>query len=129
MSPLNKRNAETQRCREKTRHVRHKMILPIFLGMAVLALLVAALIPDIKAQDDRVFWQPDSLRTATATPSPTEGWYDDLPTPSFGTPTATPDSNLTPEHLTPDTVTPDTEATPTLGITDIIITLTAESER
>ena len=100
------------------------MMLLIFVGMAVLTLLVAALIPDIEAQDDRVFWQPDSLSTATATPTPTEGWYDDLPTPSFGTLTATPNTNLT-----PDTVTPGTEATPTFSITDILITLTAESER
>ncbi|MBL7162838.1 MAG: hypothetical protein ISS57_09555 [Anaerolineales bacterium] len=101
-----------------------KMLLLIFVGMAVLALLIAALIPDIEAQDDQVIWRPGSLSTATATPIPTEGWFDNLPTPSFSTPTATPDSNLT-----PDTVTPDTEATPTLGITDILITLTAESER
>ena len=112
--------------------MKQKMLLSIFVGTAVLALLVTALIPDIEAQDDHVIWQPDSLRTATATATPTEGWHDDLPTPSYGTPTlsATPDSILTPEHLTSDTVvTPDTEATPTLGITDILITLTAESER
>ena len=106
-----------------------KMLLLIFVGMTVLALLIAALIPDIEAQDDRVFWRPDSLSTATATLTPTEGWYDDLPTPSYGTLTATPDPNVTPEHLTPEHVIPDTEATPTLGITDILITLTAESER
>jgi len=109
--------------------VNQKMLLLIFVGMVVLALLVAAVIPDIEAQDDQVFWRPDSLSIATATPTPTEGWYDNLPTPSFGILTATPDSNLTPEHLTPDTVTPGTEATPTFSITDILITLTAESER
>ncbi len=108
------------------------MLLLVFVGMAVLALLLAAVIPDIEAQDDQVIWQPPSLSTATATATPTEGWHNNLPTPSYGTatPGATPDSILTPEHLTPDTVvTPDTEATPTLGITDILITLTAESER
>ena len=97
------------------------------MGMAVLALLVAALIPDIEAQDDHVIWQPSDLNTATATLSPTEGWYDHLPTPSYGT--VTPTSNVTPEHLTPDTGQPDTETTPTLSITDILVTLTAESER
>ena len=106
-----------------------KMLLLVFVGMAVLALLIAALIPDIEAQDDRVFWQPNTLSTATATITPTEGWYDDLPTPSFVTLTQTPDSNLTPEYLTPGTEVPDTEATPTLGITDILITLTAEAAK
>ena len=101
-----------------------KMLLLVFVGMAVLALLIAALIPDIEAQDDRVFWQPDSLSTATATPTPTEGWYDDLPTPSYGTLTATPDLTQTP---TASILVP--TRTPTLGITDILITLTAESER
>jgi len=100
------------------------MLLLIFMGMAVLALLVAALIPDIEAQDDYVMWQPDSLRTATATPIPTEGWYDDLPTPSYGTFTPTPGLTQTP---TASILVP--TRTPTLGITDIIITLTAESER
>ena len=109
--------------------MKQKMMLLLFVGMALLALLIAALIPDIEAQDDQITWQPPSLSTATATPTPTEGWYDDLPTPSYGTLTATPDPNVTPEHLTPEHVIPDTEATPTLGITDIIITLTAESER
>jgi len=108
--------------------VSQKMLLLIFVGMAVLALLVAALIPDIEAQNDRVFWQPDSLRTATSTPVPTKGWYDDLPTPSYGTHTPTPDLTQT-QMPTPDTVTPGTEATPTFSITDILITLTAESER
>ena len=101
-----------------------KMLLLVFVGMAVLALLLAAVIPDIEAQDDRVFWQPDSLSTATATPTPTEGWYDDLPTPSYGTLTATPDLTQTP---TASILVP--TRTPTLGITDILITLTAESER
>ncbi|MBL7162525.1 MAG: hypothetical protein ISS57_07950 [Anaerolineales bacterium] len=103
-------------------------ILLIFVGMAVLALLVAALIPDIEAQDDQLIWQPNSLSTATATLTPTEGWFDDLPTPSYVTFTPTPDLTQT-QMPTPDTRTPDIEATPTLGITDILITLTAESER
>ena len=104
------------------------MLLLVFVGMAVLALLVAALVPDIEAQDDQVIWRPDSLSTATATLTPTEGWYDDLPTPSYGTNTPTPDLTQTQVPI-PDIETPGTEATPTLGITDIIITLTAESER
>lgn len=103
-----------------------KMILPIFVGMALLALLVAAVIPDIEAQDHQVIWQPDNLSTATATLTPTEGWYNNLPTPSYGTPTlsATPDLTQTP---TASIFVP--TRTPTLGITDILITLTAESER
>ena len=105
-----------------------KMLLLVFIGMALLALLVAALVPDIEAQDDLVIWRPDSLSTATATLTPTEGWYDDLPTPSYGTNTPTPDLTQTQVPI-PDIETPGTEATPTLGITDIIITLTAESER
>ena len=104
------------------------MLLLVFIGMALLALLVAALVPDIEAQDDLVIWRPDSLSTATATLTPTEGWYDDLPTPSYGTNTPTPDLTQTQVPI-PDIETPGTEATPTLGITDIIITLTAESER
>ena len=99
-----------------------KMLLLIFVGMAVLALLVAAVIPDIEAQDDWVTWQPDNLRTATTTPTPTEGWYDYLPTPSYGT--FTPTSDLT---ITPTPSIPVQTRTPTLGITDILITLTAES--
>ncbi|MBC8506810.1 MAG: hypothetical protein H8D34_18250 [Chloroflexi bacterium] len=105
-----------------------KMLLLVFMGMALLALLVAALIPDIEAQDDQVIWQLPSLVTTTATPTPTEGWYDVLPTPSFGTNTPTPDLTQTQVPI-PDIETPGTQATPTLGITDIIITLTAESER
>jgi len=108
--------------------VSQKMLLLVFIGMALLALLVAALVPDIEAQDDLVIWRPDSLSTATATLTPTEGWYDDLPTPSYGTNTPTPDLTQTQVPI-PDIETPGTEATPTLGITDIIITLTAESER
>jgi len=105
--------------------VNQNTLLLIFVGMAVLALMVAAVIPDIEAQDDQVTWQPQEISTRTATVTPTKGWYDDLPTPSYGTPTlsATPDPNVTPEHVIPDT-----EATPTLGITDILITLTAEAE-
>ena len=103
-----------------------KMLLLVFVGMALLALLIAAVIPDIEAQDDQVTWQPDNLSTATATPTPTEGWYNNLPTPSYGTPTlsATPDLTQTP---TASIFVP--TRTPTLGITDILITLTAESER
>jgi hypothetical protein len=101
-----------------------KMLLLVFMGMALLALLVAAVIPDIEVQDDQVIWQPDSLRTATATLTPTEGWYDDLPTPSYGTNTPTPDLTQTPTAFVPIPT-----RTPTLGITDILITLTAESER
>jgi len=102
-------------------------ILLIFTGMAMVALLVAALIPDIEAQDDLVIWQPESLSTATATQTPTKGWYDGLPTPSYGTNTPTPD--MTQTHVPiPDIETPGTEATPTLSVTDIIITLTAEAE-
>jgi len=108
--------------------VNQKMLLLVFMGMAVLALLIAVLIPDIEVQDDQVFWQPDNLRTATATPTPTEGWYDNLPTPSYSTNTPTPDLTQT-QVPNPEIETPGTEATPTLGITDIIITLTAESER
>jgi len=108
--------------------VNQKMLMLIFVGMAVLALLVAALIPDIEAQDDLVIWRPNSLSTATATLIPTEGWFDDLPTPSYGTNTPTPDLTQTQVPM-PDIETPGTEATPTLGITDILITLTAESER
>ena len=106
-----------------------KMLLLVFVGMALLALLVAALIPDIEAQDDQVTWQTSGLSTATVTPTPNEGWYDDLPTPSYGALTATPDLTMTPEHVIPDTVPSGTEATPTLSTTDILITLTAESER
>jgi hypothetical protein len=106
--------------------VSQKMILPIFVGMALLALLIAAVIPDIEAQDDQVFWQPDNLSTARATLTSTEGWYNNLPTPSYGTPTlsATPDLTQTPTA----SIFVSTR-TPTLGITDILITLTAESER
>jgi len=106
--------------------VSQKMLLLVFVGMAVLALLVATLIPDIEAQDDHVFWQPDSLSTATATLPPTKGWYDDLPTPSYGKATASATLDLT---LPPTVSIPAPTRTPTLGITDIIITLTAESER
>ena len=100
----------------------NKNILLAFTGMAVLALLVAALIPDIEAQDDQFIWQPGGLHTATATPTPTEGWYDHLPTPSYGTVTPTPEII--------ETATPGENvlATPTLSITDILVTLTAESE-
>ena len=103
-----------------------KMLLLVFMGMALLALLIAVLIPDMEAQDDQVIWQPDRLRTSTATTTPTEGWYDDLPTPSYGTPTlsATPDLTQTP---TASISVP--TRTPTLGITDILITLSSESER
>ena len=103
-----------------------KMLLMVFMGMAVLALLVTALIPDIEAQDDQVFWQPDRMSTATATLTPTEGWYDNLPTPSYGTFTPTPDLTPTTTPGASDLV---STRTPTLGITDILITLTAESER
>ena len=103
-----------------------KMVLLIFVGMAVLALLVAALIPDIEVQDDQVIWQPNTLSTATATLTPTEGWYDDLPTPSYGTPTLSATPNLT-QTPTASILVPTRTRTP--GITDIIITLTAESER
>ena len=99
------------------------MILPIFLGMALLTLLVAALIPDIEAQDDQIIWQPSNLNTTTATLTPTEGWYDNLPTPSYGTVTPTPGVSLTPTASIPVPT-----SSPTLGITDILITLTAESE-
>jgi len=104
--------------------VNQKMLLLIFVVMALLALLIAALIPNIEAQDDRIFWQLPSLVTTTATLTPTEGWYDDLPTPSYGTSTPTPGMTSTP---TASILVP--TRTPTLGITDIIITLTAESER
>jgi hypothetical protein len=104
--------------------VNQKMLLLVFMIMTLLALLVAAVIPDIEAQDDRIFWQLPSLVTITATPTPTEGWYDDLPTPSYGTNTPTPDLTQTP---TASIYVP--TRTPTLGITDILITLTAESER
>jgi len=108
--------------------VNQKMLLLVFMGMALLALLIAAVIPDIEAQDDHVIWQLPSLVTTTETPTSTEGWYDNLPTPSYGTNTPTPDLTQT-QVPNPDIGTPGTEATPTLGITDIIITLTAESER
>ncbi|MBL7162158.1 MAG: hypothetical protein ISS57_06100 [Anaerolineales bacterium] len=103
-----------------------KTLLLIFAGMAVLSLLVAALIPDIEAQDGQVTWQPNTLSTATATLTPTEGWYDDLPTPSYGKAAAsvTPDLTQTP---TASILVP--TISPTLGVTDILITLTAESER
>lgn len=103
--------------------MKQKMMLLIFVGVAVLSLLVAAVIPDIEAQDDQVIWQPDSLSTATATPIPTEGWYDDLPTPSYGTFTPTPGLTQTPTVSIPVPT-----SSPTLGITDILITLTAEAE-
>jgi len=99
------------------------MILPIFLGMALLTLLVAALIPDIEAQDDQIIWQPSDLNTATATLTPTEGWYDNLPTPSYGTATPTPGVTSTPTASVPVAT-----SSPTFGITDILITLTAEAE-
>jgi len=104
--------------------VSQKMLLLVFVGMAVLALLVATLIPDIEAQDDHVFWQPDSLRTATATLPPTEGWYDNLPTPSYGTSTPTPGMTSTPTASIPVPT-----SSPTFSTTDILITLTAEYER
>ena len=103
-----------------------KMMLLLFAGMAVLALLIAVLIPDIEAQDDQVTWKTPSLSTASAAPTPTGGWYDDLPTPSYGTFTPTPDCECT---LTPTASIPVPTRTPTLGITDILITLTAESKR
>ena len=100
-----------------------KTLLPLFLGMILLALLAAALIPDIEAQDDTITWQPQEMKTATVTLTPTAGWFDDLPTPSHGTPTPTPDLSLT-----PDMATPVISRTPTLGPTAILITLTAEAE-
>jgi len=104
--------------------VNQKMLILIFVGMVVLALLVAALIPDIEAQDNQVIWRPDSLSTATTTLTPTDGWYNDLPTPAYGTSTPTPGMTSTPTASIPVPT-----SSPTLGITDIIITLTAESER
>ena len=106
--------------------MKQKMLLLVFVGMAVLTLLVAALIPDIEAQDNQVIWQSPSLVTTTATLTPTEGWYDDLPTPSYGTFTPAPDLKPTTTPGASDLV---STRTPTLGITDILITLTAESER
>ena len=100
-----------------------KTSLLLILGMILFALLVAALIPDIEAQDDTITWQPQAMQTTTVTPTPTTGWFDDLPTPSHGTSTPTPDLSIT-----PNTVTPVISRTPTLGPTDILITLTAEAE-
>jgi len=104
--------------------VKQKQLMLIFSVMALLALLVAALIPDIEVQDRQVTWQPQAISTRTATPTPTEGWYDDLPTPSYSTSTPTPGMTSTPTASIPVPT-----SSPTLGITDIIITLTAESER
>ena len=100
-----------------------KQLLLVFSGMALLALLMAALIPDIEAQDRQVIWQPQNMSTRTATSTPTEGWYDDLPTPSYGTSTPTPGLTSTPTASVPVPT-----SSPTLGITDILITLTAEAE-
>ena len=100
-----------------------KQVLLVFSGMALLALLVAALIPDIDAQNRQVIWQPQELSTRTATTTPTEGWFDDLPTPSYGTSTPTPGVTSTPTASVPVPT-----RSPTLGITDILITLTAEAK-
>ena len=98
-------------------------LLLVFSGLALLALLVTSLIPDIDAQDRQVIWQPQELSTRTATATPTEGWYDDLPTPADGTATLTPGVTSTPTASVPVPT-----ISPTLGITDILFTLTAEAE-
>ena len=103
--------------------MKQTQLLLVFSGMALLALLVTALIPDIEAQDRQVTWQPQEISTRTATITPTEGWFDDLPTPSYDTATPTPDVTST-----PTTSVPVPASSPTLGITDILITLTAEAE-
>jgi len=103
--------------------VNQKQLLLIFSGLALLALLMAALIPDIEAQDRQVTWQPPEISTRTATITPTKGWFDDLPTPSYGTATPTPGVTSTPTASVPVPA-----SSPTLGITDILITLTAEAE-
>jgi len=103
--------------------VKQNQLLLIFSGMTLFALLITALIPDIEAQDRQVTWQPPEISTRTATITPTEGWFDDLPTPSYGTATPTPGVTSTPTASVPVPTN-----SPTLGITDILITLTAEAE-
>ena len=109
-----------------------KNIVAIFLLAIVLSLLVAALIPDIEAQDDRVKWAPEALGTATASRTPTEGWYDDLPTPAYATATATldPTEAMTATARAKESVTPGPSATPltpTIGLDDVLTTITAEA--
>lgn len=106
----------------------NKMILLAFMGMAVLALLMAALIPEIEAQHKQVVWQTPALRTATATDTPTAGWYDELPTPAYGAPSETPDLTLT-ATATPEATEPIPTPTVTFGLQDVLITLTARAER
>lgn len=103
-----------------------------FMAVALLSLLIAAIIPDIEAQDDRVRWEPATLGTATATDTPTAGWYDELPTPSYATVTPTPDLTLTlttTAEATKSTPIASATPTPTTGLSDVLVTLTAQSER
>ncbi|MBC8330592.1 MAG: hypothetical protein H8E28_01300 [Anaerolineae bacterium] len=101
-----------------------KGMLIAFVAVALLSLLVAAIIPDIEAQDDRVQWEPSMLNTATATATPTGGWYDDLPTPAYATATATLDPT---EAMTATPGPSATPLTPTMGLDDVLMTITAEA--
>ena len=109
-----------------------KGMLIAFVAVALLSLLVAAIIPDIEAQDDRVQWEPSTLNTATATATPTGGWYDALPTPAYATATATldPTEAMTATARAKESVTPGPSATPltpTMGLDDVLMTITAEA--
>ena len=76
---------------------RSNLFLLLILIVGSLALLIATVIPDIEAGDDPMApWQPSELATATPSPSATESWFDDLPTPSYSTPTALPSETPTP---------------------------------
>ena len=105
-----------------------KGMLIAFVAVVLLSLLIAAIIPDIEAQDDRVQWEPSTLKTATATTTPTGGWYDALPTPAYSAPSATPDLSLI-ATATPEATEPIPTSTVTFGLQDVLITLTARAER
>jgi len=51
----------------------------IFITLIIAGLLVAdkRVISDPSMQD----WQPAILKTETSTPTPTSGWWDEMPTP------------------------------------------------
>ena len=108
--------------------MRPKAMISYFIVLVFLALLMAALIPEIEAQDDRINWEPSVLRTATATSTSTAGWYDELPTPAYGAPSETPDLTLT-ATATPEATEPIPTPTVTFGLQDVLITLTARAER
>ena len=71
----------------------------LILVVGSIALLIATVIADIEGGDDPMpDWQPSELVTATPSHTATDSWFDNLPTPSYHTPTPLPSATSTPKH-------------------------------